>query len=66
VANSKTTHLADGDEVKIVGAHPWNGERGTLIAFEEYGLGWKGWRVALENGTECYASNLQLKKVKYV
>ena len=65
---SETTRrtLAAGDEVKIIGAHPWSGERGSLIAFEEYGLGWKGWRVALDNGTECYASNLQLKKVQYV
>jgi len=62
---NEPTRLADGDEVKIVGPHPWSGEHGTLVAFEEYGLGWKGWRVALENGAECYASNLQIKKVKY-
>lgn len=55
--------MTEGDSVRVVGDHPWQGERGTLVAFEEYGLGWKGWRVALDNGTECYASTLQLQKV---
>jgi hypothetical protein len=56
--------LTDGDTVKVTGgSHPWFGERGTLVAFEEYGLGWKGWRVALDNGAECYASTLQLQRI---
>jgi len=64
--NPTTNHarLAEGDRVKVVGAHPWQGERGTLVSFEEYGLGWKGWRVALDEGVECYASVIQLQRSK--
>lgn len=60
----KTTGLKPGDTIKIVRApHPWLGERGELVVFEEYGLGWRGWRVALDNGTECYADAVKLRKV---
>ena len=59
-----TKRLAEGMSVKVGGRHPWAGERGTLVAFEEYGLGWHGWRVLLDNGTECYASVVQLQRTK--
>jgi hypothetical protein len=55
-----------GDRVLIVGKHPWCGVTGTLLAFETYGPGgdliWKGWRVRLDTGFDCYAdpANLQL------
>ena len=45
-----------GDRVFILPPHPWNGHAGELIAYETYGLGWKGWRVKLDgNCGECYA-----------
>jgi hypothetical protein len=43
--------------------HPWHNERGATVAFEPYGpsmFGWSGWRVRLENGTECYAKAHEL------
>jgi hypothetical protein len=52
MADSHTT-LKPGDTVTITGKHPWNGERGTLIAFEQYALGWHGLRVALEEAEKC-------------
>jgi hypothetical protein len=58
------TPLYPNDTVVIVGDHPWQGEQGTLVAFEEYGLGWCGWRVSLNNGTECYADGAKVRKVR--
>lgn len=56
--------LKPGDRVFILAGHPWEGHAGNLIAYEPYGLGWVGWRVALDgwNG-QCYASPEQLQKV---
>lgn len=53
--------MKSGDRVIIIGDHPWAGNAGTLIAFEKYGLGWNGWRVALDaNCGECYAGEHEL------
>lgn len=55
--------LNSGDRVFVVGNHPWAGRAGELIGYEKYGLGWMGWRVALDgNCGECYANGSQLKK----
>lgn len=60
--------MNNGDRVLIVGQHPWSDEVGTLIVFEEYGPGnglrWKGWRVALDIGTECYVNPANLLLVR--
>lgn len=55
-----------GEKVLICGGHPWRGHTATLQAFERYGMGWIGWRMALTDLTpkhECYASVDQLQKV---
>jgi hypothetical protein len=50
-----------GDRVVVVGKHPWATHAGTLVAWEKYGLGWLGWRVALDgNCGECYAATHEL------
>lgn len=59
----RSTQFNPGDRVIIVGPHPWAGERGVLIAFEKYGLGWKGWRVELGGGAECYAGPINLRRI---
>jgi hypothetical protein len=55
-----------GDEVIVCGGHPWRGHSGTLQAYEQYGFGWRGWRVALicPSGQQCYASPDQLQAVR--
>lgn len=57
--------LTEGDRVTIAKGHPWGGSAGKLIAYETYGLGWKGWRVQLDEpyGHECYANPAQLRKI---
>lgn len=57
--------LKSGDRVFILSGHPWGGHAGNLIAYENYGLGWLGWRVKLDgwNG-ECYANPEELQKVE--
>ena len=53
--------MKSGDRVMMIGGHAWAGHAGTLIAFEKYGLGWTGWRIALDgNCGECYANEDQL------
>lgn len=50
--------LQPGDQVRIVGKHPWQGETGQLVSYGPYGLDFlklEGWLVKLDNGTECYA-----------
>jgi hypothetical protein len=50
-----------GDRVMVIGDHPWATHAGTLIAYERYGLGWRGWRVKLDgNCGECYASESEM------
>lgn len=54
-----------GDRVFIHGkGHPWQTHAGELLAYEEYGPGgglkWKGWRIRLDNGFECYANSEEL------
>ena len=59
--------LDEGERVVIVGEHPWKGEVGSLVAYEPYGpsmMGWMGWRVALDNGTECYADRSKLRPLQ--
>lgn len=63
-ADNKTAVLQADDSVIITGKHPWTGERGTLVAYERYGPGWMGWRVALENGAECYVDITNLRKAR--
>jgi hypothetical protein len=60
---NKPSALKPGDTVIIAGKHPWNSERGTLVVFEQYALGWHGWRVALDSGAECYADPGNLRRV---
>ena len=53
--------MKSGDRVMVIGGHPWSGRAGTIIAFEKYGLGWTGWRIALDgNCGECYARENEL------
>jgi len=61
VAIPPQNRMKAGDRVCIVGAHPWTGEAGEIIAFEEYGLGWRRWRVRLDVGGECYAPPHQIR-----
>lgn len=65
-AAARATLLTEGDRVKIAAGHPWGGHSGQLIAYETYGLGWKGWRVRLDepDGHECYANPNALRRVK--
>jgi hypothetical protein len=62
-AGMTASKIFEGASVEIVGVHPWQGARGTAVAFETYGLGWKGWRIVLDNGIECYAPTSQLQKI---
>jgi hypothetical protein len=60
--------LVTGDMVLITEAktpmvHPWSGHIGELIEFTTYGLGWKGWKVKLQNGQECFANAACLKRI---
>lgn len=60
--------MKPGDRVVIVGKHPWHTHAGTLVAWEIFGLGWTGWRVALDgqhNG-ECYASPEDLRDLRAI
>ena len=55
--------LQAGDQVRIVGEHPWQGTSGRLVSYQPYGLRFlnlEGWLVALDNGIECYAQSAEL------
>lgn len=56
--------LKAGTRVVIVGEHPWATHAATLVAYERYGLGWMGWRVALDEPyqLECYAKPSQIRR----
>jgi len=55
---ASTRKLKIGDPVFIIDqSHPWLGKFGEVVSDEEtYGLGWKGYRVKLDNTCchECY------------
>jgi hypothetical protein len=48
--------LIIGIKVFIVGDHPHSGSIATLIAFEQYGLGWTAWRAGIDHVGECYVT----------
>ncbi len=62
--NASRQLVAHRPGIKVVicsSKHPWAGSCGSLVSYEKYGLGWMGWRVALDNGSECYASNFEIE-----
>lgn len=57
--------FAPGDHVVVKKGHPHATMAGTLVVYEPYGpamFGWKGWRVRLDDGIECYANPEKLRK----
>lgn len=56
--------LQSGEKVTITDKkHPWFNHRGTLLHYGQYGLTFMclfGWRIKLDNGTECYANTSQI------
>lgn len=58
--------LVSGERVTLLKGHPHAGAEGRLVIFEAYGpsvFGWKGWRVRLDDGHECYAKLEALRRV---
>ena len=56
-----------GNQIIVIGKHPWAGSKGVLISHGPYGLSFlklTGWLVRLDNGTECYAQDGELKLTK--
>lgn len=55
-----------GDRAVLLSPHPWATHAGTVIAWETYGLGWKGWRVRLDEpfDGECYAKPKEMRLVR--
>ena len=56
-----------GSRIIVIGKHPWTGSTGALVSYGPYGLSFlklTGWLVRLDNGSECYAREEQLKLVK--
>lgn len=62
----KAQLLEPGDRVLVLKGHPWADHIGMLVAYETYGMGWKGWRVTLDEpyGHECYAAPSAVRLVK--
>lgn len=59
--------MKKGDEVLIIQKkHPWHGERGKLVEYKQYGLGWWGWRIELQNSMECFVRPDQIKLLKEI
>lgn len=46
-----------GARVLLLSGHPWADSQGVLVSYETYGMGWKGWRILLDEpyGHECFA-----------
>jgi hypothetical protein len=57
--------LEPGDRVIVLKGHPHASAVAKLIAYETYGMGWKGWRAKREDdGTEFYAKPDGLRVVE--
>lgn len=64
VIQFRSPWFTPGDRVLIKKkGHPWNGQAGELLAYEQYGppsLKMEGWRVALDNSVSTYAKQEEM------
>jgi hypothetical protein len=61
---NRHTAASARERIKLGGHHPLAGEYGKLVAFEYYGPNnmFRGWRVRLDHGGECYANPSELRR----